>query len=43
MERYPALKVMGHHLGGGLPFFWGRADENYTELENVHSIKKSVE
>ncbi len=29
MERYPTLKVVSHHLGGGLPFFWGRTNETY--------------
>ncbi|MFC2071462.1 amidohydrolase family protein [Chloroflexota bacterium] len=29
MERYPTLKVVSHHLGGGLPFFWGRTNESY--------------
>lgn len=30
MERYPKLKVVSHHLGGGmLPFFLGRTLETY--------------
>lgn len=30
MERYPALKIVSHHLGGGMiPFFWGRILETY--------------
>lgn len=29
MERYPNLKVVGHHLGGGIPFWWGRINETY--------------
>jgi aminocarboxymuconate-semialdehyde decarboxylase len=34
MERYPALKVVSHHLGGGMiPFYWGRTLETY-EPEN---------
>ncbi len=34
MERYPTLKVVSHHLGGGMiPFFWGRITEIY-ELAN---------
>lgn len=32
MERYPTLKVVGHHLGGALPFLWGRTSETYTDL-----------
>ncbi len=34
MERYPTLKVVSHHLGGGMiPFYWGRTMETY-EPEN---------
>lgn len=30
MERHPNLKIVSHHLGGGLiPFFWGRIQETY--------------
>jgi len=29
MERYPGLKIVAHHLGGGIPFFWGRILEVY--------------
>ncbi|MBI2860850.1 MAG: amidohydrolase [Chloroflexi bacterium] len=30
MERYPNLKVVSHHLGGGMiPFYWGRILETY--------------
>jgi len=34
IERYPTLKIVGHHLGGGIPFFWGRTNETY-DLTNV--------
>jgi aminocarboxymuconate-semialdehyde decarboxylase len=31
MERYPTLKIISHHLGGGMiPFFWGRILETYA-------------
>ena len=31
MERHPTLKIMSHHLGGGMiPFFWGRILETYA-------------
>jgi len=31
MERYPTLKIVSHHLGGGMiPFFWGRINETYA-------------
>ena len=30
IDRYPDLKIVSHHLGGGLiPFFWGRISETY--------------
>ncbi len=30
MEKYPKLKVVSHHLGGGMiPFFMGRSEETY--------------
>ena len=35
MERYPTLKVVGHHLGGGIPFFMGRTLETYTATTNL--------
>jgi predicted TIM-barrel fold metal-dependent hydrolase len=31
MERYQSLKVIGHQLGGGLPFFAGRTTETYYQ------------
>ena len=31
MERHPTLKIVSHHLGGGMiPFFWGRILETYA-------------
>ncbi|MDP2643327.1 MAG: amidohydrolase family protein [Desulfobacterales bacterium] len=34
MERYPTLKVVSHHLGGGMiPFFMGRTNESYSPEE----------
>ncbi|MBI4331443.1 MAG: amidohydrolase [Chloroflexi bacterium] len=39
MEKYPGLKVVSHHLGGGLiPFMSGRIDESYppeTQKEDL--------
>jgi predicted TIM-barrel fold metal-dependent hydrolase len=30
LDRYPDLKIITHHLGGGMiPFFWGRVKESY--------------
>ncbi len=31
IERYPTLKIVNHHLGGSIPFFWGRTLESYRE------------
>jgi len=33
MARHPTLKIISHHLGGGLPFFWGRMNETYSHVE----------
>ena len=39
MERYPTLKIVSHHLGGGMiPFFWGRINETYESLEQQKRI-----
>jgi aminocarboxymuconate-semialdehyde decarboxylase len=40
MERYPTLKVISHHLGGGLPFFWGRINETYDPASQETNIGK---
>ncbi|MFC2060452.1 amidohydrolase family protein [Chloroflexota bacterium] len=36
MDRYPTLKVVGHHLGGGLPFWMGRVNETYDLSNPLH-------
>jgi len=36
MKRYPTLKVVGHHLGGGLPFWMGRVNETYDVTNPLH-------
>ncbi len=38
MERYPTLKIVSHHLGGGIPFFWGRIDETYDPPSQPRTI-----
>ena len=39
MERHPTLKVVSHHLGGGMiPFFWGRTSETYDPTEQQKTI-----
>jgi aminocarboxymuconate-semialdehyde decarboxylase len=38
MERHPTLKVVSHHLGGGMiPFLFGRIEESYI-LENQERV-----
>mgnify|MGYP001586905692 FL=1 len=36
MKRYPTLKVVGHHLGGGIPFWMGRITETYDVTNPLH-------
>ncbi len=38
MERYPTLKIVSHHLGGGIPFFWGRINETYNPQNQQRTI-----
>ena len=39
MESYPTLKVVSHHLGGGMiPFFWGRINEIYEPADQERTI-----
>lgn len=41
MERYPALKVVSHHLGGGMiPFFFGRTLETYEPSKQLRRLGK---
>jgi aminocarboxymuconate-semialdehyde decarboxylase len=45
MERYSDLKVVSHHLGGGIPFFFGRTNETYdpsSELEDKSAQEKKI-
>ena len=46
IERYPTLKIVSHHLGGGMiPFFWGRINETYHPSNQSilpQNIKKPV-
>ncbi|MBI4330004.1 MAG: amidohydrolase [Chloroflexi bacterium] len=30
MEELPNLKIVCHHLGGMIPFYWGRIEESYV-------------
>lgn len=40
MERYPNLKILSHHLGGMIPFFWGRLNETYAPELQEKAIGK---
>ena len=43
MERYPTLKIVSHHLGGALPFFWGRIEETYVTERQEALIGKVMQ
>lgn len=43
MDEFPTLKVVTHHLGGMIPFYWGRLEEHYVQdfaRKTVVSLKK---
>lgn len=43
MERYPKLKIINHHLGGGMiPFFWGRTLETYEPSKQPRLLGKTM-
>ena len=42
IERYPKLKIISHHLGGMIPFFWGRTNETYTPSAQQKKIGRSL-
>lgn len=43
MERYPSLKIITHHLGGGMiPFFWGRILETYRSSLQKKLLGKAI-
>ncbi|MDP2744222.1 MAG: amidohydrolase family protein, partial [Dehalococcoidia bacterium] len=43
MEKYPTLKVVSHHLGGGLiPFMMGRTTETYENERQQEMIGKTL-
>jgi aminocarboxymuconate-semialdehyde decarboxylase len=42
IDRYPDLKIVSHHLGGGLiPFFWGRIAETYDLSQQQRLLGKT--
>jgi len=43
MDKYPKLKVLSHHLGGGMiPFLWGRIMETYAPEKQQSMIGKTM-
>jgi len=42
LERYPTLKIVSHHLGGGIPFFWGRIEETYVAEKQEDRIGRKM-
>ena len=38
MDRYPKLKIVSHHLGGMVPFYWGRILEKYAPENQERTI-----
>lgn len=43
IERYPELKIVSHHLGGGLvPFFLGRITETFTPEYQQNKIGRII-
>lgn len=43
IERFPTLKIVSHHLGGALPFFWGRIEETYAPERQEALIGKIMQ
>ena len=37
LDRYPDLKIVTH-MGGGLPFYWGRLNETYHPAQQARTI-----
>jgi uncharacterized protein len=43
MEKYPTLKIVSHHLGGGMiPFFWGRISETYAPDNDQTKLERKI-
>lgn len=42
VERYPTLKIVSHHLGGMIPFFWGRINETYSPKNQQERIGRTM-
>ncbi|MFC2072140.1 amidohydrolase family protein [Chloroflexota bacterium] len=42
MERYPTLKIVSHHLGGGMPFWFARTNESYDPTNPRHEVQNEA-
>ena len=43
MEKYPTLKIISHHLGGGMiPFLWGRISESYAPDNTLGNLQRKI-
>jgi predicted TIM-barrel fold metal-dependent hydrolase len=42
IERYPALKIVTHHLAGGIPFYMGRIEELYPQAAQARVFGKAL-
>jgi aminocarboxymuconate-semialdehyde decarboxylase len=42
LERFPTLKIVSHHLGGGIPFFWGRIEETYAPEKQEKLLGRKI-
>jgi aminocarboxymuconate-semialdehyde decarboxylase len=43
LDRYPTLKIVSHHLGGGVPFFLGRIMETYVPEKQQEALGKTLQ
>ena len=41
LDRYPGLKIVSH-MGGGLPFYWGRLNETYHPEAQLRTIGRKL-
>src|SRR5579875_519401 len=43
MKNHPRLKVISHHMGGMVPFYWGRIGETYRQKPKQFAKSESGE
>ena len=42
LEAFPDLKIVSHHLGGGIPFLWGRIEETYAPEKQAKLLGRKL-